>query len=382
MTSSQESSDSARKPNKPPEIESLAGTFHPHAIEVQDFSHYALVIDVRTPQEYEEDHIPGAMQFSPAVVSQGPLVTGHADDRARNLVAHDSGAEGELPPALAALVAPLKLDQAILVYCGRGGLDSMPVARALRWRGWSVDVLPGGWINYRRWVQAGLEVLPRMVSFRVIATSLGCEADRILNALASVGHQVLNVEALMVRRRGSIACWSTPQPSQAWLESQLLQRLRAVDPRRPVWVGDVDAQVGELRLPGSMADALDSAPTASLEAPLEERVNRWMEAEPGWTSPSTAIDALASLQPAPDLRLVEWWKDLLLGNLADLVASVLTDYLDRLQAARSEQRLGRPNSPAPLVADSLMPDRLALLVRAWQPGPDAVSTWCGETRSL
>ena len=247
MTSGQESSDRARKPNKPPEIESLAGVFHPHAIEVQDFSHYALVIDVRTPQEYEEDHIPGAVQFSPAVVSQGPLVTGHADDRARALVAHDSGAEGELPPALAALVAPLKLDQAILVYCGRGGLDSLPVARALRWRGWSVDVLPGGWINYRRWVQAGLEVLPRMVSFRVIATTLGCEADRILNALATVGHQVLNVEALMVRRRGSIACRSAQQPSQAWLESQLLQRLRAVDPRRPVWVGDVDAPVGELR---------------------------------------------------------------------------------------------------------------------------------------
>ena len=259
MTSGQESSDRARKPHKPPEIESLAGTFHPHAIEVQDFSHYALVIDVRTPQEYEEDHIPGAVQFSPAVVSQGPLVTGHADDRSRTLVAHDSGAEGELPPALAALVSPLKLDQAILVYCGRGGLDSLPVARALRWRGWSVDVLPGGWINYRRWVQAGLEVLPRMVSFRVIATSLGCEADRVLNALASVGHQVLNVEALMVRRRGSIACRSARQPSQAWLESQLLQRLRAVDPRRPVWVGDVDGQVGELRLPGSMAGAGVSA---------------------------------------------------------------------------------------------------------------------------
>ena len=37
----------------------------------------------------------------------------------------------ELPASLAALVAPLKLDQAILVYCGRGGLDSLPVARAV-----------------------------------------------------------------------------------------------------------------------------------------------------------------------------------------------------------------------------------------------------------
>ena len=374
MTSGQESSDRARKPNKLPEIESLAGVFHPHAIEVQDFSHYALVIDVRTPQEYEEDHIPGAVQFSPAVVSQGPLVTGHADDRAQALVAHDSGAEGELPPALAALVAPLKLDQAILVYCGRGGLDSLPVARALRWRGWSVDVLPGGWINYRRWVQAGLEVLPRMVSFRVISTSLGCEADRVLNALESARHQVLNVEALMVRRRGSISCRSVQQPSQAWLESQLLQRLRAVDPRRPVWVGDVDAQVGELQLPGSMADALGSAPTAALEAPIEERAKRWIEDEPDWASPSTVLDALASLEPAPDVRLVERWKDLLLGNLADLVVSVLSGYFDQLQATRVAQRLSKPNCLAPLVADSIKPDRLALLLRAWQPARDAATT--------
>lgn len=357
--------------NKPPEIESLAGAFHPHAIEVQDFSHYALVIDVRTPQEYEDDHIPGAVQFSPAVVSQGPLVSGHADDRARAVVAHDSGAEGELPPALAALVAPLKLDQAILVYCGRGGLDSLPVARALRWRGWSVDVLPGGWINYRRWVQAGLEVLPRMAMFRVVATSLGCEADRVLNAMSTVGHQVLNVEALMVRRRGSMSFSAAPQPSQAWFESQLLQRLRAVDPRRPVWIGDVEAQVGELQLPGSMADAIDAAPAAPLEAPIEERVNRWIEDEPAWASPSDAIDAIASWSPPPEGRLIERWRDLSLRELAGLVASVLTDYLDRRQSARLTLRMAKSNGIAPFVVDSLSPERLALTLRAWQPIPDA-----------
>ena len=123
-----------------------------------------------------------------------------------------------------------------------------------------------------------------------------------------------------------------------------------------------------------MADALESAPTAAMEAPLEERVNSWIEDEPAWRSPSTALDALALLEPAPDVRIVERWKNLLLGNLADLVASVLTDYLDRLQAARSAQRLNRPNSLAPLSVDSLKPERLALAVRAWQPTPDAVAT--------
>ena len=374
MTLGQESSDRARNPNPPARIESLAGAFHPHAIEVQDFSHYALIIDVRTREEYEDDHIPGAVQFSPAVVSQGPLVTGQHNDRNRALAAHDSGAEAELPASLAALVEPLKLDQAILVYCGRGGLDSLPVARALRWRGWSVDVLPGGWINYRRWVQAGLEVLPRMVTFRVVATSLGCEADRVLNALDTVGHQVLNVEALMVRRRGSISCRFAQQPSQAWFESQLLQRLRAVDPRRPVWVGDVDTQVGELQLPGSLADALVAAPAAPLGAPIEERVNRWIEDEPAWASPSDAVDAIASWEPAPERHVLDRWKELSLRELAGLVAGVLTDYLDRRQAARLSQRMAMSSGIAPLVADSLNPDRLAPTVRVWQPTPDAVAT--------
>ena len=374
MTLGQESSDRARSPHLPARIESLAGAFHPHAIEVQDFSHYALIIDVRPREEYEDDHIPGAVQFSPAVVSQGPLVTGQSNDRSRALAAQDSAADTELPASLAALVEPLKLDQAILVYCGRGGLDSLPVARALRWRGWSVDVLPGGWINYRRWVQAGLEVLPRMVTFRVVATSLGCEADRVLNALATVGHQVLNVEALMVRRRGSISCRFAQQPSQTWFESQLLQRLRAVDPRRPVWIGDVDAQVGELQLPGSLADALVAAPAAPLGAPIEERVNRWIEDEPAWASPSDAVDAIASWEPAPERHLLDRWRELSLRELAGLVASVLTDYLDRRQAARLSQRMAMSSGIAPLVADSLNPDRLAPTVRAWQPTSDAVAT--------
>lgn len=178
----------------------------------------------------------------------------------------------------------------------------------------------------------------------------------------------------MARRRGSIACRSAPQPSQAWLESQLLQRLRAVDPRRPVWVGEVDAQVGELQLPGSMADALVSAPTAALEAPLEERADRWIEDDPGWASPPTALDALRSLEPAPDQRNFERWKDLLLGNLVDLVANVLTEYLDPLHANRIAQRMGRPNSLATLSVDSLRPEVLALAVRAWQPTAEPLAT--------
>jgi tRNA 2-selenouridine synthase len=195
-----------------------------------------------------------------------------------------------------------------------------------------------------------------------------------LNAMSTIGHQVLNIEALMVRRRGSISFCAAPQPSQAWFESQLLQRLRSVDPRRPVWIGDVEAQVGELQLPGSMADAIVAAPAAPLEAPIEERVIRWIEDEPAWASPSDAVDAIVSWSPPPDGRLIERWRELSLRELAGLVASVLTDYLDRRQAARLSLRMAKSNGIKPLVVDSLRQDQLALAVRAWQPTPEAAAT--------
>ncbi len=164
------------------------------------------------------------------------------------------------------------------------------------------------------------------------------------------------------------------EPSQAWFESQLLQRLRSVDPRRPVWIGDVEAQVGELQLPGSMADAIGAAPAAPLEAPIEERVNRWIEDEPAWAWPSDAVDVIASWSPPPEGRLIQRWRELSLRELAGLVASVLTDYLDRRQSARLSLRTAKSNGIAPLVVDSLMQDQLALAVRAWQPTPEVAAT--------
>jgi tRNA 2-selenouridine synthase len=236
-------------------IESLAGVFHPHAIEIQDFPYYSLVIDLRSAREYADDHIPGAVRLDPTGWPAGPLTTGAGATLAPPLAVHEPSMP-ELPTPLAAAVAHVRLDQAILVYCGQGGAVSSVVAQALRWRGWTVDVLLGGWVNYRRWVLAGLEVLPRLVRFRVMACTLGSESSRILTALRSVGHQVLDLEALAGTRRFALTAHSQAQPAQAWFDSQLLQALRATDPTAPVWVADTGPKLGAIVLPGALNDAL------------------------------------------------------------------------------------------------------------------------------
>ena len=372
MTSGQESSNRGFAAQYA-EVESLAGVFHPHAIEVQDFSYYSLVIDVRSRAEYEDDHIPGAVQIEPPP-SLGELPDTPAEDRMENAVgsARGDSAAHDLPAALAEVVRPVRLDQAILIYCGRGGLVSRPLAEALRWRGWTVDVLPGGWINYRRWVQAGLEVLPRLVTFRVIACSLGSETARVLRALRDVGHQVLDVEEVAGWRHGALGTPLVPQPPQAWFESQLMQAIRGFDPRSPVWVGDLGSYAGSLSLPGALTDALAIAPTASLQAEVAERVRRWQEDEPLLHGElSDVVQAVAALSPVPSSKLLAHWRRLTARGVTDLLlSSVLTDYIDPAYAEGDAERSIDRHSLPPLVVDSLTPNALLAAVRAWLRPPE------------
>lgn len=360
MTSSQESSEegAASGANCGPSmgIESLAGAFHPHAIEVQDFAYYALVIDLRSKAEYEDDHIPGAVRVD------------LPDDLERVATADAATAVGltaEEPaampfwPALEAAVSAVKLDQAILVYCGHGGLVSTPVAKALRWRGWTTDVLPGGWINYRRWVQAGLEVLPRMVPFRVVACTLGSENARVLAALRGAGQQVLDLEALASRRRFAFTPSAVAQPAQAWFDSLLLQELRNFDPRRQVWVSDVGSALGSNSLPGSLCDALGIAPAGSLQVPVAARIAAWHADEPLCADAKALLRAISSLTSPPTAtQLTRWRERVASGGASTLLASILGEFLDVAYAAERASRSARQHPLTPIVAASLEPEQL------------------------
>ncbi len=365
MTSSQESSkfDSTRTSVK--DVESLAGLFHPHAIEVQDFSYYALILDVRPQSEFDDDHIPGAVRLATTGL---PVVTGDAQPMSAEL-ARDGGAEVALPPDLTTLVAPVKLDQAILVYCGRGGRDSLAVARMLRWRGWTVDVLPGGWSNYRRWVQAGLESLPRLIAFRVVTAPLGGEMARFLAGLASAGQQVLDVGALAEWRVGAVIATASVPPTQSRFESRLLQALRQIDPRRPVWVADADRQLGAVSLPGALMDALAVAPTVALACPLAERLARWREDEPhldGSFDDILQVAATLTASTGPPLGDGERGQ----SDAASLLSRMLADRDEQWRLRAGVQRSQQRELPA-LVTPSLEPDRLLEAIEKWLPSVQA-----------
>ena len=371
MTLIPESSADVPLPGTYAGIESLAGVFHPHAIEVQDFSHYRAIIDLRSAAAFEDDHIPGALHADVrdwAMRAEGARSNAPATPP---LAVHEPTTL-ELPPALLASVAAVGRDQALLVYCDQGGQVSNPVARALRWRGWTVDVLPGGWINYRRWVLAGLEVLPRLIPFRVIASALGSETVRIMTALRTLGQQVLDIEALAGVRRNalSVPVSAASQPAQAWFDSQLLQALRALDPRAPVWVADTGASLGVVVLPGALNDALAIAPVGQLQIDLAIRAATWAQDEPLCANAEALMDTVANWGPQPTPALVAHWLDLARrGGGIPLWSSVLSGHLEPIYQSQRAPRADRQHALPSLTVVSMSGAALAQALRNWIPTP-------------
>lgn len=369
MTLIQKSSVDGSASGEHAHVESLAGAFHPHAIEVQDFPCYRAVIDLRSAAAYEDDHIPGAVHVDAAEWAMGTLET-RPDAPASAPLAVQEPSMPELSSALLAAVASVRQDQALLVYCDQGGRVSRPVARALRWRGWTVDVLPGGWINYRRWVLAGLEVLPRLVPFRVIASALDSETARIMAALRDLGQQVLDIEALAGVRRNALSVSTAPQPAQAWFDSQLLQALRALDPRAPVWVADTGTHIGRIAVPGALQDALAIAPVGQLQVDLAVRAAAWAEDEPLCGDAQALIEAVVALDSHPKPALVAQWQELAReGGGVALLCSVLGLHLDPVYQKERAGRAIRQHALPRLHLESLSTAALAKALRAWVPAP-------------
>lgn len=305
---------------------------HPRQLEVQDFTSYALVIDARSPHEYAEDHIPGAVNL-PVVDDREYAEVGirHKTDKHAAYLIGVEYSLRNIADQIKPLISRFTPRDRFLVYCFRGGKRSRLWADSLRTIGFEVDVLAGGWKSYRRWVRAGLEVLPRAFSYRVLCGPTGCGKTRLLHALQQAGGQVLELEEL-AHHRGSLLgdLPDDPQPTQKLFDSALLDQMRRFDVNRAVWVEAESKKIGNLQLPEALCEAMHRSPTVNIETPMQERVRLWREDYPHFVAdPSEMVRKLEPLKPLVGKETLSLWRSLAgEGRTDDLFESVMTRHYD------------------------------------------------------
>ncbi|MES2013482.1 MAG: tRNA 2-selenouridine(34) synthase MnmH [Pseudomonadota bacterium] len=299
----------------------------------QAFNAFDDILDVRSPAEYTDDHIPGAMSV--------PVLNNEERARIGTLYTQVSPFEAKkLGAALIARNIAQHLEEKFsdrpkswrpLVYCWRGGMRSGAMAHILAQVGWHTAQLAGGYKNYRRHVITSLETLPKQFDFRVISGGTGSGKSHLLHALAAQGAQVLDLEEL-AQHRGSLLgrLPNQPQPSQKTFETRLWDGLRTFAADRPVYIEAESRKVGVLSLPTMLVERMRASPCVRVEVPHEARVKFLMEDYAHFlNNPTLLIECLSLLVELHGHEVISRWCELAQkGEWELLVGELLTQHYD------------------------------------------------------
>ncbi|SFS77471.1 tRNA 2-selenouridine(34) synthase MnmH [Brevundimonas viscosa] len=320
------------------------------------------LIDVRSPSEFAEDHLPGAINLPVLDDAQRAAVgteyvQGSKFEARRHgaaLVARNIAAHLEGP--LAAVGGGFRP----LVYCWRGGQRSGAMVAVMDQVGWPVTVLDGGYQTWRRQVVAALYDAPLPHRLVALDGPTGCGKTALLQALAARGVQTLDLEALAAHRGSLFGAMPGGQPSQKAFETALHDALSRLDPARPVVVEAESSRIGERVVPPSLWAALAAAPAVELAAPLGARVARIVADYGDIAADPAALDEALSRLPRHHAKaeIAEWRAMAARGEIAALAAALIEAHYDpayrRSAASRGRpvlQRLDLPDlSPAALDA--------------------------------
>ncbi|HVK56975.1 MAG TPA: tRNA 2-selenouridine(34) synthase MnmH [Burkholderiales bacterium] len=324
----------------------IAGARQAGVVTVAQMSGFDEVIDVRSPAEFAEDHLPGAINC-PVLNDEERIRVGTLYKQVSPFEARKVGA------ALVARNIAEHLDQLFrqkpknwrpLIYCWRGGARSGSMTQIFRQIGWDACQLDGGYKSFRRFVAATLQTLPLQFDFHVICGPTGSGKSRLLEALAAQGAQVLDLEQLAAHR-GSVLGHlpKQAQPSQKMFETTLWTALDKMAPSRPVFIEAESRKIGQLRVPEAIAVRMSASRCINLETNLAARV-RLLTEDYGhfMESPLRLAEKLNYLVKLHGREKISEWKTWALdGKWQRLITDLLVNHYDPAYARSTAKNYPR-----------------------------------------
>jgi len=248
----------------------------PKKIEIEEFLDKAKeipIIDVRTPDEFAQGHIPGAFNI-PLFSNEERVLVGTRYKQAGKDFAVQLGLE-IVGPKLAVYTKQAKKiakNKELLIHCWRGGMRSGSMAWLFEIIGLKLFVLEGGYKSYRSYIREKLGV---KIPLRILGGYTGSGKTDILYELAKQGEQMIDLEGI-AHHKGSAfgTIGQLPQPTNEQFENNLVEEWLKLDFSKPVWLEDESVTMGRCGIPFPLFSRMREAEVINIDVPRAVREQR------------------------------------------------------------------------------------------------------------
>ncbi len=239
------------------------------------------IIDVRSPSEFAQGHIPGAYNL--------PIFDD--DERAKVGIRYKySGKDSAVllgleivGPKMAGFVKQARKianGKKVQVHCWRGGMRSQKMAWLFETCGMEVGILEGGYKAYRSYIRSQFEIPADII---ILGGMTGSGKTDVLHALKNAGDQIVDLEGI-AHHKGSAfgALGQEPQPTNEQFENNLSEAWRDLESGKPVWFEDESRAIGANSIPEPLFVQMRRAPVVRMELPKVFRIKRLIKEYAGF----------------------------------------------------------------------------------------------------
>lgn len=292
------------------------------------------LIDARSPAEYLQGHIPGAINM-PLLDNDQRAQVGLCYKQKGHKKAVELGFDLVGPKMGTLIRSAHYLTPPFTIYCWRGGLRSNTLTWILSTAGFPCSTRDGGYKRYRR---ETLDELARPRKIQLLDGLTGCGKTELLVAMQEQGKQVLNLEEI-ANHRGSAfgAIGMDPQPTNEHFENCIAAALINTDPTQTLWIENESRFIGKLKIPDPLFNLMQHAPATVIEKTREERLARIIQ-DYGSASQETLMECVEKLQKKLGGQRTKQITELIQNNELSAAFSLLLDYYDH--AYTHSQRKG------------------------------------------
>ena len=291
-----------------------------------------ILIDARSPKEFLDSPIPGAINI-PALLDDERVEVGTAYVQVSTEKAKEIGIEKiskRLPEIFKEINELSKKYDKLVFYCARGGMRSSSLEAIFYALKYKTLKLEGGYKAYRNYIMDKLPEKNKEVKYVVLHGRTGVGKTKILEKLAERGYSVMDLEK-MADHKGSFfggLCEKKKQ-SQKRLESEIYEKI-SNDKTGYVLVESESKRIGDVYLPEEVYDSILNGCHLLIDTSMENRVKIIIEDYAG-ASKEELKSCLDKVGRYISKERYEEYSELLEeGDLAKLSEILMEKYYDPL----------------------------------------------------